>query len=365
VRSKATVVLGFGALLAFWPSSQAQAEAAPDIWQRICEPAAKDAWQLHVSWLSELTTGEGQEPGQRTQIPARVRFANAQRLLDARKDLLEKHEQLQVDLAQTHLATSDYAKAFSLLEPLALKFPSGPLSESVWIAMASSLSYLDRPVDEYRAHAEHLERETFPHLKTTASLNKAESRMRAGDAAGAIAEYRDALSLEQSIGGQGLTHQLLVWGLTVAIDRGGDLAEARTAASLALAVDPNMRTITSERGVYFVPAYERNWYRALGLIAMANRAGDSARGPGQGAQGRGAQGQGAATARLWLLGARDLFGDYLRRTHDRDPYLERARAHYRQLSLQLSPRDAVDVPKPGSLQKNHFDPLRSMDSFED
>ena len=61
------------------------------------------------------------------------------------------------------------------------------------------------------------------------------------------------------------------WGLAVALDRSGDHSGAIRAATTALTYDPNAKELNGP-SVFFVPDYDRFWYRALGAMARATAA---------------------------------------------------------------------------------------------
>lgn len=104
--------------------------------------------------------------------------------------------------------------------------------------------------------------------------NRAEAEMRLGNLDEAVAGYRDVIErIEHMKFGTPGDYEALVlarWGLAVALDCSGDPAEAEHEAFVAAHQDPEEFYIgRPEPEVFFVPAYERSWYLALGRTQHA------------------------------------------------------------------------------------------------
>jgi hypothetical protein len=98
--------------------------------------------------------------------------------------------------------------------------------------------------------------------------NRAEAYMLRGDVERAVDGYRASLAL-YFVGNQlfrGGTTTL--WGLAVALDRSGDLDGGLQAVRLARSYDPQDLQLNGTEWFY-VPAYDRHWYEALGHWAVA------------------------------------------------------------------------------------------------
>jgi hypothetical protein len=94
--------------------------------------------------------------------------------------------------------------------------------------------------------------------------------MAIGQLAPAIEGYRAALaSLAQTEMQAGVT---TLWGLSVALDRSGDLEEGLQAIRLARSYDPSDTLIRDRRVWTFDPEHDEHWYAALGHWSAARHA---------------------------------------------------------------------------------------------
>ena len=102
----------------------------------------------------------------------------------------------------------------------------------------------------------------------------AEAEMRRGDLPAAIKGYEDAIRMAQEIRTQSsvASYVLAIWGLSVALDRYGDESGALREAKRAVSHDGKLAIISDEENVFFVPEYERDYYKGLGEIAIATDA---------------------------------------------------------------------------------------------
>ena len=93
--------------------------------------------------------------------------------------------------------------------------------------------------------------------------------MAEGNFANAIADYEAAIGTSSSPDVQGLAR----WGLAVAFERDRDLprglAMARIAQAIQVPHGGGYVGVLDLPGIFFVPAYDEHYYRALGLMAVA------------------------------------------------------------------------------------------------
>ena len=127
-----------------------------------------------------------------------------------------------------------------------------------------------------------------PVSMATVHLNLAENLMLLGELDAAIASYRRAVERTRE---DPLGRVLALWGLALALDRGGDHAEAMVTARRAIQLDPfavpqpaldarfgidraahGPMAILHSRLVFFEPAYELHAYDAIGWEALAGSA---------------------------------------------------------------------------------------------
>jgi hypothetical protein len=114
-----------------------------------------------------------------------------------------------------------------------------------------------------------------PRIRSNILVNRGESQYGAGRSATAIRDYREAIRISSSPDHQALAH----YGLGIARAQwrsAGALGHAHRREHPASAVGQRPRS----PGVFFVPAYDKHYYRALGAMALPERsqAGRAARG---------------------------------------------------------------------------------------
>jgi len=127
---------------------------------------------------------------------------------------------------------------------------------------------------EVRAYARALAIEPDPAAHAILLANQAEGYMGQGRILRALRGYR--ASLAQTPGAMMLDSGVTtLWGLAVALDRSGDLDGALEQVAAARAYDPNDRSINGPTWFY-VPPYDKHWYRALGHWQTARSSDDPA-----------------------------------------------------------------------------------------
>jgi tetratricopeptide (TPR) repeat protein len=166
-------------------------------------------------------------------------------------------------------ALSDDEGTIAALEPAVAAFPDHPDALEARYQLAIAYARAQRRDDEARAYERYLARQTLPHLRASALYNYGDALMSLGDLPGAAANYRSAVELEP---GQSRTGVLARWGLAVALDRQGDIAQALAAAKEAVQLDAPGRSVLRDDGTFFVPDYEVFWYEALRNWALAELA---------------------------------------------------------------------------------------------
>jgi hypothetical protein len=167
--------------------------------------------------------------------------------------------------------------------------------------------------------------------------------MRLGHLDEAVAGYREVISRIEHSGLLGSTEYVTLvlarWGLAVALDRIGDPVESEQVAFVASEADPQERFIGNpdEHEVFFVPAYERDWYLALGRIQHARHAL-----------------QADVAFHRWSLVVQT-WQDYLGRASKNDRWLALARAHLASAQVELH---ASEARLKATLPKGKATPVR-------
>jgi tetratricopeptide (TPR) repeat protein len=176
----------------------------------------------------------------------RVRFLLADLLIDAS---LGREEQ-----------------AVEILERALEQAPDSPLAGRAWFNLAIASAKLGHPERERLAYTRALEVVWGPRFRANIYMNRGESNMVLGDLEQALKDYREAIRLAAGPDHQALAH----YGLGIALERSGDLPAALDAMRIA----ESIRGALDFPGVFFVPAYDLHYYRALGAMAGAKFAPD-------------------------------------------------------------------------------------------
>jgi hypothetical protein len=88
----------------------------------------------------------------------------------------------------------------------------------------------------------------------------------------AVEGYKDTIRLAGRIPGDTMTLPLATWGLAVALDRSGDHVGGEREARKALEREQSAHLsglLHIPDKVFFVPAYEVEWYEGLGDVGLA------------------------------------------------------------------------------------------------
>jgi len=284
-------------------ASIASADTPPTVWDLGKNPNAFAERRQHLRIENDIDAAE--ELTGDPQLAGRVW---ADRAKDDARAATEgyrgpKDSWLRFDDAWVAMKELDYARAASLLEPLAKEFDGTLFANEIWQKLAECYVRLERTEDEIRAYDQVLARATGDADKLTPLLNQGEAYMRMGDADGAVERFRELLDLGARVSASDI-FLLAQWDLAIGLDRSGDLQNARAAALTAVRMDARCVGVNKElqvvvtthcetdkdilitevpsglfamskfnTSVYFVPDYEREWYLSLGYAALAIDAG--------------------------------------------------------------------------------------------
>jgi tetratricopeptide (TPR) repeat protein len=252
------------------PAGRALADTPPSAWDIAKDPAARERWDLHLA-VRELLVAEAQ-----TELHS---LAGAS-LLRARQKLEEvgaassPDVRLRFDLGEVYEMLDDHPRAIAVLRSALEMAPDAEGCTQAYVLLAYAYAKLDKPVEERKAYEAYLARETDERFRATAVLNLAEVQMRLGHLDDAVAGYREALGLAAAVAPPyGMKDAILaIWGLAVALDRNGDPASSEEEGRRAARMDPDEQIVGRDPNVFFVPAYERLWYLALGRAEEAKQA---------------------------------------------------------------------------------------------
>ncbi len=249
-------------------SDTVRAETPPSRWDIARTRGARGRWELHVK-VRQLIFLRGQLD---TETMRDATLERARALLEDAGAATSPDVLLRFDLGEIYYLLDRYEKAIAVYVPALAMAPNDPSAADALAYLAYSYAKLDRSQEEREVYEKYLGRVTDDRLRATAMLNLAEAEMRLGNLREAIAGYKDTILLtEQLPNGVSQTHTLIlgIWGLAVALDRDGQSRDAVMQARRAVMMDPDDRVIAHDPNVFFVPAYERHWYLAIGATARA------------------------------------------------------------------------------------------------
>jgi len=168
-------------------------------------------------------------------------------------------------------------EARCMLERALRDAPNSPLAARGLSDLAIAAAKMGDREAEHAAYLRALSLTWEPDSRGNLLANLAESDMALGDLSRAVRGYKNALSSSQQ-------PELVAgayFGLAVALDRTGDLPSALEAAKRAISVQlpPTLYAagdVLDLPNVFFMPSYERHYYKALGAMANAQLAKDDA-----------------------------------------------------------------------------------------
>jgi tetratricopeptide (TPR) repeat protein len=178
---------------------------------------------------------------------------------------------VRLELADVYGLLGRHAESAAVLERVIRADPPAVLRARAWASVAVAYAHLGRTQDEIDAYGQALTQQPLARERARLLANRAEAYMLLGDITAAVEGYRAALAMLSSdylLFGAGPT---TLWGLAVALDRGGDLDGGLEAVRLARSYDPRDQQISGP-GWFYVPDYDRHWYAALGHWAVARKA---------------------------------------------------------------------------------------------
>jgi tetratricopeptide (TPR) repeat protein len=228
------------------------------VWARAADPDAERAERLRRA-VEELLV-EAHERGERS-TSGKERLRIARNMLVAFGAATRGDVRLRFAFGRVLGLLGDDAQAVGVYESALAEAPDAPGAAEAWFGLAVGYARLRRPADEVVAYGECLRRETDPRGRATALANRAESEVLQGRLEAALADYDAALALEPD---SPTTH----WSRAVALDRAGDPLRALAEARVAILLDPGDTNLFGDN-VFFVPAYDRHWYEALGGMVRA------------------------------------------------------------------------------------------------
>jgi len=147
--------------------------------------------------------------------------------------------------------------------------PDSPLAGRAWFNVAIASARLDDPERERMAYPRALEHIWERGFRANILTNRGESNMVSGRLDAALADYRKAIVLADRPDVQALAH----YGLGIALERSGDLPAALDAMRVARSIRiVGIGSALDLPSVFFVPAYDVHYYKALSAMSAARDA---------------------------------------------------------------------------------------------
>ena len=272
----------------------ADADTSPGTWDLARDPAQRERWKLHVrvETLLHAPVSEDAQP-----IDA---VRNAEIRLELARELLEQADaehspdvrlRFDIGIVYERLADSQerddmHRRAAEVLSSALEAAPEHPAAVTALQYLGYAYAHLDRPRDELDVWRRYIPKLTDDRSRVVDTMNMGEAEMRLGRVDDALETFRDVLRLCGQLPNTSTpnsTYVLTLWDLAVALDRSGDPRAAVETAAKASAIVTigssqlpmsGRSIIAQDPAVFFVPAWEREWYLALASSAAARDATD-------------------------------------------------------------------------------------------
>jgi tetratricopeptide (TPR) repeat protein len=273
----------------------ASADTPPSSWDVAKDPAARERWALHVRVERLLMPPRDDEGVADPRLDMELRLEAARSMLEAADAAHSPDARLRFDLGTVYYELGDrqggrldlYRKAVDVLAPAVDAFPDHTASTVALVELVYAYAKMNRPREELAAWHRYIPRLMDDRARVTAMMNMGEAEMRLGQIDQASATFHEVLRLCGELpnsSGVGSTYVLALFDLAVALDRSGDPRGALETASKAarmnvigsgMTATTGAWLIAHDRGVFFVPEWEREWYLALVAGAAAREATDA------------------------------------------------------------------------------------------
>ncbi|MCA9593593.1 MAG: tetratricopeptide repeat protein [Myxococcales bacterium] len=155
-------------------------------------------------------------------------------------------------------------EALEVLKKAVAQDPTSPMAARAWFDIAIASARQGNPGAERSAYDEALKTAWETDFRANVLMNRGESRMVLGDLKGAVADYKQAIRLSQ----RPELSSLAYYGLGIALERAGDLPSGLDAMRMARAVQiPGLGSTLDLPSVFFVPAFDIHYYKALSAMS--------------------------------------------------------------------------------------------------
>jgi tetratricopeptide (TPR) repeat protein len=266
-RRLVAIGLALAALAAAAPAS-----ADPTLWDVVRDPRTRQA-QRALNAVERMMTRAEQpifDPALRRNFAlaaiAMLELAGGKALPDPRLRFL-------LGKLLIRSSVEREAQARELLESALAEAPNSPLAAEGWFNLAIACAKLGDSKREHEAYTRALDVQWNADSRAIIYLNRAESSMVLGNLTAALADYREAVRLAQDAEALALAY----FGLGIAQERSGDLPSALASMQRASSIrfpSPHAPLALDSEAVFFVPPYDKYYYKALTAMAQARYATD-------------------------------------------------------------------------------------------
>jgi tetratricopeptide (TPR) repeat protein len=277
----------------------ARADTPPGVWDLAKDAAERDRWALHVrvQRLIQPTAETELDGGEMTRAARTLRLESARAMLEQGDAAHSPDVRLQFDLGIVDYELGEkearadlFQEAIDVLAPAIEKHPDHPATTEAMERLVYCYVKLNRPEDELAGWHRYIPRLVDDRARSVALMNMGEAEMRLGHIDDAVETFREVLRILTLLPNSMSTYVLTAWDLAVALDRSGDSRGATDEASrilgmsvfgggspLGIRASRALRgtLILRSPGVFFVPAWELEWYLALAAAADARDAPDA------------------------------------------------------------------------------------------
>ena len=222
--------------LAFFFVGGARADTPPTFWDLGKNPDALEQYRRHVAIERDMEV-EGVLSDDIMPLGVHARQA----AIDDARDIIDstpnKDVWLRFDEGWVAVKRDEPRRAIPILEAVAKELDRSWFADEVWQRLAEAYVKAERTTDEIHAYDEVLVRVTSDSERLTPLLNQGEALLRAGNAEGAVEQFRDVLRLSAIVPNGNTVGVLAQWDLALALDRAGDPRSAVEAARSAVRMD--------------------------------------------------------------------------------------------------------------------------------
>ncbi len=257
-------------VLVFWTKPSA---AQPSVWDVAKDPRRARAYQALVSVERMIMRADQSsfDPSMQRNFTraglTMLELAGGDRLPDPRLGFLLGDLLVDSSIGRDR-------EAIEVLRHAIEQAPQSPLAARAWFDIAIASARRGDPAAERDAYDHALTLAWEKDFRANVYMNRGESRMVLGDLKGAISDYRQAIRLSQ----RPELSSLAYYGLGIALERSGDLPSALDAMRVARAVQvPGLGTSLDLPSVFFVPAFDIHYYKALSALSAERDAREPAR----------------------------------------------------------------------------------------